>query len=145
MASTLPKPLEQTGGPFKFILEQFEDMSERGIFGDYRVELLNGEIFVMPRKGPRHAAQIRKLSKKFEQIFGEKFWVSVQLPVILLALPPDYVEPDVALLEYREDAYAARDVTSELSRSAILRWSATKGRSLRPTPETVSPKSGCMT
>ncbi len=114
MAITLPKPVEQnpSGGRFKFTLEQFYQLSDGGAFGDYRVELLNGELFVMPRQGPRHAAQIRKLSKHLEQTFGNRFWVSTQLPMVLLAPPPDYVEPGVALLPYREDVYATRDVTS---------------------------------
>ena len=115
MAVVLPKPVEQSpkGGPFKFTLEQFYQLSDGGAFGDYRMELLNGELFVMPRQGPRHAALIRKLSKHLEQTFGNRFWVSTQLPVVLIAPPPDYVEPDVALLPYRGDAYATREVTSE--------------------------------
>lgn len=113
MASILPKPLEQSGGRFKFTLEQFTELSELGAFGDYRVELLNGEIFVMPRQGSRHAARIRRLSKRLEQAVGNDHWISTQLPVILLAPPPDYVEPDVALIKYREDSYENRDVTSD--------------------------------
>lgn len=115
MATVLPKPVEQnpSGGRFRFTLEQFYQLSDGGALGEYRVELLNGELFVMPRQGSRHAALIRKLSKVLEQTFGNRFWVSVQLPVVLLAPPPDYVEPDIALLPYREDAYATRDVTSD--------------------------------
>lgn len=113
MASILPKPLEQTGGRFKFTLEQFTELSELGAFGDYRVELLDGEIFVMAKQGSRHAARIRKLSKRLEQSLGNDYWISTQLLVILLAPPPDYVEPDIALLKSRADSYEDRNVTSE--------------------------------
>jgi hypothetical protein len=39
---TLEKPtrLEQTGGPYKFTLAEFEKMNELGFFDDVRVELL---------------------------------------------------------------------------------------------------------
>jgi Uma2 family endonuclease len=113
MASVLPKPLAQseTGGPFRFTLEQFFGLSEGGAFGDYRVELLNGGLFVMPRQGPPHAELVRRLNEQMVSRFASRFRVSPQCPVVLLAPPPDYVEPDMALLKLKD--YSERDVTSE--------------------------------
>jgi Uma2 family endonuclease len=76
-----------------------------------RVELLNGEIFVMPRPGPEHAQSIRRLNKQFALQLSGQVYVSPQLPVVLLSPPPDYVEPDVTLLN-PEEQYAGRNVTS---------------------------------
>ena len=103
-------------------------MNELGFFDDVRVELLDGEIFVMPKQGYRHARSIRKFSKVLERLVGTKTFVSPQLPVILLSPPPDYVEPDVAFLRLPEDQYDSRDVTSndvllaiEISDSTLVR------------------------
>ena len=103
-------------------------MNELGFFDDVRVELLDGEIFVMPKQGYRHARFIRKFSKVLERLVGTETFVSPQLPVILLSPPPDYVEPDVAFLRLPEDQYDSRDVTSndvllaiEISDSTLVR------------------------
>jgi Uma2 family endonuclease len=128
MVEVLEKPTEIEGGPYKFSLEAFNKMNELGFFDNVRVELLDGEIFVMPKQGHRHAQSIRKFSKRLERSGGTKSFVSPQLPVILLSPPPDYVEPDLALLELPEEQYDDRDVTSndvlliiEVSDSTLVR------------------------
>jgi Uma2 family endonuclease len=113
MVEVLEKPTETQGGPYKFSLEAFNKMNELGFFDDVRVELLNGEIFVMPKQGYRHAQSIRKFTKQLERSVGTKTFVSPRLLVILLSPPPDYVEPDIALLKLPEAQYDNRDVTSE--------------------------------
>lgn len=105
--------LEQTGGPYKFTLAEFDKMNEWGFFDNVRVELLDGEIFVMPQQDYRHAQSIRIFNKALFLVIGTKVFVSPQLPVILLSPPPDYVEPDMALLKLPEEQYASRDVTSD--------------------------------
>jgi Uma2 family endonuclease len=128
MVEVLEKPVETEGGPYKFSLQAFTKMNELGFFDDVRVELLDGEIFVMPKQGFRHAESIRYFTKHLVLQLSSKVYVSPQLPVILLSLPPDYVEPDIALLKLPEEQYKSRDVTSndvllaiEVSDSTLVR------------------------
>jgi Uma2 family endonuclease len=128
MVEVLEKPIKTEGGPYKFSLESFNKMNELGFFDDVRVELLDGEIFVMPKQGHRHAQSIRIFTRQLERSLGDEVFVSPQLPVILLSPPPDYVEPDVALLKLPVEQYDSRNVTSddvllviEVSDSTLLR------------------------
>lgn len=128
MLEVLEKPVETQGGPYKFSLEEFNKMNELGFFNNVRVELLDGEIFVMPKQGFRHAESIRNFTELLIVNVREKAYVSPQLPVILLAPPPDYVEPDIALLKLPKEQYKSRDVTSndvlliiEVSDSTLMR------------------------
>jgi Uma2 family endonuclease len=112
---TLEKPstLINEGGPYKFTLAEFDKMNELRFFDDVRVELLDGEIFVIPKQDYRHAQSIRIFNKALFSAVGTKVFVSPQLPVVLLSPPPDYVEPDLALLKLPEEQYSAREVTSD--------------------------------
>jgi Uma2 family endonuclease len=128
MVEVLEKPVEVEGGPYKFSLEEFNKMNELGFFDDVRVELLDGEIFVMPKQGHRHAESIRDFTEILVVSVREKAYVSPQLPVILLSPLPDYVEPDLALLKLPKSPYRTRDVTSndvllviEISDSTLAR------------------------
>lgn len=128
MVEVLEKPIETKGGPYKFSLEAFNKMNELGFFDDVRVELLDGEIFVMTKQGFRHAESIRNFAELLVMNVATKAYISPQLPVILLAPPPDYVEPDLALLKLPKEQYRSRDVTSddvlfaiEISDSTLVR------------------------
>ena len=114
MTALTEKPMKQlVEGPYKFTLEEFEEMSEKGKFGDTRVELLNGEIFVKGKQGPAHAYAVQSITKRFNKILDDRACVRPQLPMVLLSPPPDFVEPDVALLKFPDDLYKSQDATSE--------------------------------
>ncbi len=98
--------------PRRFSYAEFEQMSESGLFASEHVELLNGEIFVKGMQGPKHARAIRHLNKVFTELFTNKAIISPQLPLILLSPPPDFVEPDMALLQLPENLYEDRNPTS---------------------------------
>jgi Uma2 family endonuclease len=118
MTAFAEKPTTQlVEGPYKFTLEQFERMSDEGQFGDARVELLNGEITVKAMQKPPHAQAVRKLNKRLGQLLNDVTYVSPQLPMILLSPPPDFVEPDIALLRLPAEEYDNRNVES---RDALL-------------------------
>ena len=79
-------------------------MGEAGVFapGD-RVELSNGEIIQMAAIGKRHATCVRRLIRVFRQLPDDRAILDVQDPV---ELPPDSEpQPDVVLLQFREDYY----------------------------------------
>jgi Uma2 family endonuclease len=100
-----------TSGKLKFSFSDVEWLSEHGFFGDKHIELLNGEIFVKGQQGFRHAQAVRQITEQFI-LKLDAVYTSSQCPVVLLSPPPDFVEPDVALLRLPKDQYRQRDVDS---------------------------------
>ena len=98
--------------PRRSTFAEFEQMSDAGLFADEHVELLNGSVFVKGMQSHRHASAIRHLNKVFMTLLEGKAVVSAQLPLILLSPPPDFVEPDVALLQLSETLCNDRNPTS---------------------------------
>jgi Uma2 family endonuclease len=88
-----------------FTIHDYARMREVGILAeDDRVELLDGEIYLMSPLGPLHIALVNRLNKLLIQQVGDDAIVSVQSAVQL----DDYTEPqpDIALLSSRDDFYA---------------------------------------
>ena len=104
--------------PRRFTLPEFEQMSDAGLFADEHVELLDGSVFVKGMQSHRHASAIRHLNKVFLKLLEGKAVVSARLPLILLSPPPDFVEPDVALLQLPETLY--NDRNNPTSTDALL-------------------------
>jgi len=90
-----------------FTTGEFHRMGDTGILnaGD-RVELVEGEILRMSPIGSRHAACVRRLTALFGRRLGNRASVSVQNPVVLGR--HSEVQPDIAILRPRADAYAER-------------------------------------
>jgi Uma2 family endonuclease len=88
-----------------FTIHDYARMREAGILGeDDRVELLDGEIYVMSPIGPLHIALVNRLNKLLVTHVADDAIVSVQNAIQL----DDYSEPqpDVAVLSPRADFYA---------------------------------------
>jgi Uma2 family endonuclease len=98
--------------PRRFSFAEFKQMSDSGLFANQHVELLNEEIFVKGMQGPKHARAIRHLNRIFSELFTGRAVISPQLPLILLSPPPDFVKPDMALLQLPEGLYNNRNPTS---------------------------------
>lgn len=96
----------------RFSYAEFEQMSDLGLFADEHVELLNGEITVKGMQGVRHAQRIRDLNETVVLVMQNLAFVSTQCPMVLPVPPPDFVEPDIALLRLPKDQYAERSVNS---------------------------------
>ena len=91
----------------RFTVDEYYRMGEAGIFGeDDRVELLDGQIYVMSPIGSEHAACVRRLNRLFQTRAGKRALVSIQSPIRLG--DNSEPEPDLALLHPREDDYATR-------------------------------------
>jgi Uma2 family endonuclease len=89
----------------RFSVAEYYEMAETGLLGeDARVELIEGEIIDMTPIGSRHAACLRRLMRLFEGL-GDRAIVQAQSPIRL----DDYSEPqpDLTVLQYRPDFYAA--------------------------------------
>ena len=68
----------------------------------YRPQLVEGEIVQMAAMGSRHFACVARLNAQLTGRLGQAVIVAIQGPVRLM----DSSEPDVAILEPREDFYA---------------------------------------
>jgi Uma2 family endonuclease len=89
----------------QFTVHDYARMREAGILTeDDRVELLDGEIYLMSPLGPLHIAIVNRLNKLLMHQVGDDAIISIQNAVQL----NDYSEPqpDVALLHPRDDYYA---------------------------------------
>ena len=88
-----------------FTVIDYARMRETGILSeDDRVELIAGEVRQMSPIGPFHAAIVKRLNALLSRLVDETVIVSVQDPIQL----DDQSEPqpDLALLQYRDDFYA---------------------------------------
>ena len=98
--------------PRKFTVAEYFCMAEKGILdGQERVELIDGEVLVMPPMGPRHIGGVARYARIFILRAGNRFTVLTQSTVRLnehLAL-----EPDVVLLRFREDDYSLAHAVPE--------------------------------
>lgn len=96
----------------RFTVEEYHRMAEAGILHeDDRIELIEGEIVEMSPIGSRHAACVKRLIKLLIREIGDSGVVGAQDPVLL----PDDTEPepDVMVLQPREDFYAEAHPTPE--------------------------------
>ena len=94
----------------KFTVAEYYRMAEVGILKpDERVELIGGEIIVMPPIGPLHAGSVNISNQVFPLLAPGRFLVRVQSPIRLDE--GSEPEPDVALVRLRGDSYTTAHPT----------------------------------
>lgn len=97
---------------YRFTVDQYHQMGEVGIFSpDCRVELIDGEIFVMSPIDPWHAGVVNWLNHRFVTGLGGRAVVHVQNPTIVDRRSEP--QPDLMLLKPREDFYRTAHPTPE--------------------------------
>ncbi len=85
-------------------VEDYYRMADVGILGaDERVELVAGEIFVMPPPGSLHAGTVDQLAAALQAATGTRAIVRVQNPIRLGRYSEP--QPDLALVRPRRDFY----------------------------------------
>ena len=91
----------------RFTVAEYYVMADAGILApDERVELLDGEIIVMPPINEWHTARVNLFTNSFPPQLQGRAVVSVQNPTRLDdASEP---QPDVMLLQWRDDFYGGR-------------------------------------
>ncbi len=90
----------------RFTVEEYHQMAQAGIFSeDDRVELIKGEVVEMTPIGSSHAACVKRLNQLFSQRVGDRALISIQDPIRID--PHSEPQPDVALLQLRQDYYAS--------------------------------------
>ena len=99
--------------PFKrlYSLEEFFKMGEAGLFKDQRVELIDGEVIVLPPQGFKHSGEIALLNERLRDSLAARAVTWVQSPLILESVSKAYVEPDISLLRPPVEQYRQRFVT----------------------------------
>ena len=94
----------------KFTVAEYYRMAEAGILKpDERVELIDGEILVMPPIGPEHADNVDEFNEVLARYAPDRYRVRIQNPVRLS--DESEPEPDVALLRRRPEGYGAAHPT----------------------------------
>ncbi len=75
-----PRPREAPPARLHYSRDRFRDMDRAGIFGDERVELIEGEIYVMAPMLEPHARPIQHLNLALARTLPEGFTFRCQLP-----------------------------------------------------------------
>jgi Uma2 family endonuclease len=91
-------------------VEEFYRMAEHGIIGpDERIELLEGELIVVPPMNQPHASGVARLNELFVTRLGTRVVVMPQLPIRLSEISEPL--PDFSILLRRSDFYVEDRVT----------------------------------
>lgn len=91
----------------KFTVDEVMRMVSAGIIDeDDRIELIEGELYLMSPQDPPHAGMTGKLTMLLTKIYGNGFTVRVQLP--LVASEHSMPEPDFAIVKGEPDQYETR-------------------------------------
>ena len=87
-------------------------MAESGFLApDERLELIEGELFTVTPASSDHAGTVKHLDREFQRLYAAQSVISVQDPLQLSE--KTLVEPDVALLTYRDDLYRSSYPTGD--------------------------------
>jgi Uma2 family endonuclease len=92
---------------YRFSLDDYHSMVEAGVLkADQRVELIEGEVVEMSPIGKLHASCVKRLNALLAARLNQQAIIGIQDPVQTGSFSEP--QPDVGLLKYREDFYAAR-------------------------------------
>jgi Uma2 family endonuclease len=96
----------------KFTVKDLLAMVESGFLApDERLELIEGAIYTVTPASSDHAGTVKHLNREFQRLYASQSVVSVQDPLQLSE--KTLVEPDVALLKYRDDLYRSSYPTGD--------------------------------
>jgi Uma2 family endonuclease len=126
--ATLPVVPAEPDARFRFTIEQFWEMYERGFFDGKRVELVGGEIVAMPAQSNEHFGTIEEVRDVLAGVFGAGFWVRMQGTLNLA--PHGVPDPDIAVVPGDRESYRGRGnpttafliVEVSVARLAYDRW-----------------------
>lgn len=90
--------------PFRFTVEQYDEMIDAGIFGENdAVELIRGEIVPKMPIGDSHSACLMRLNEYLVQAIGKRAIFGIQNPIVF---PDSEPEPDVSVVKRKDNYYA---------------------------------------
>ena len=99
--------------PMLWTREQYRQISEAGLFDTVRVELIEGEIILMPAIGSRHFTSVGLTTRALNRVFNSNYTIMPQNG--FAAGPRSEPQPDVAV--YEGDV---RQFTEALPTNALL-------------------------
>ena len=104
------KPKQKSPKPYRFTINHLKKMYEAGIFSpEEKVELINGEPFIMTPIGFRHMKTVDKLNKILNSLISQEslpYVVSIQNPIKIDS--KNLLYPDIAI--YPEEIYQKEDI-----------------------------------
>jgi Uma2 family endonuclease len=92
-------------------VEEFGRMAESGVFGDRRIELINGRLIDVPPQGPPHAGTVSACVFKIQTALGRRAVVRPQLSLPVGA--DSQPEPDAAIVRWSDSFYRDRHPSAE--------------------------------
>ena len=96
------------GRTLQFTVRQVLRMADVGILReDEHVELLDGSLFVVSPKGPRHRSRTNRLHHDLLRVYGDGYVVQQEAP--LIAGETSLPEPDLCVLRGTDDDFEERD------------------------------------
>ncbi|WP_293443125.1 Uma2 family endonuclease [Persephonella sp.] len=103
-------PKQESPKPYKFTINHLKKMYEAGIFKpEEKIELINGEPFMMTPIGFRHMKTVDKLNKILNSLISQEslpYVVSIQNPIKIDS--KNLLYPDIAV--YPEEIYQKEDI-----------------------------------
>ena len=96
--------------PAKWTVERYNQAVEAGVFTDWAVELLEGEIFEMSPEGLLHSGLVSVAQDYLINVFAGRAKVRVGHPVTLQRSSP---EPDIAIVRLDPGEYLDRHPGNE--------------------------------
>ncbi len=103
--------------------QEYERMAELGLFRpEERVQLLDGEIVITTPQNSPHAAAIGNTERVLARVFGDAYWIHIQMPIVLD--PDSEPEPDLAVVsgtpaDYVQEHPRAAALVVEVADSTI--------------------------
>ncbi len=104
MTLTAEFPTTASEGRWRWTRKEFHQAADMGLFGDTRVELLDGEVLVMAGQKTPHFTALRFTTEVMAAVFGEGCEVRSQGPVVLS--DESEPEPDVVVVPGTARDYA---------------------------------------
>ncbi len=96
---------------WRMSVEQYHQLGRLGFFGDQRVELIGGEVYMTPI-GPEHGASVDKFNVRLTpQFVGKGYYLRVQSPLRIGDSEP---VPDLAIVQGSPSDYWTEHPTTAL-------------------------------
>lgn len=98
--------------PFTWSVDQYQQIGDLGLFGDKRVELVEGQVLQMSPMRAEHSTAVALVEKALLLAFGAGFYVRQQSPLPLG--DKSQPEPDIAVVKGDIRDYAKKHPTHAL-------------------------------
>jgi Uma2 family endonuclease len=87
-------------------------LMDEGWFEDQQIELIDGEIILLPTQIPEHAYAVDEVYHVLDRVFAKRYWVRMQLPIATT----EYLEaaPDVSVVPGSKQDYVDHPATATL-------------------------------